>query len=231
MTVEIEVAFQTARGIYYLGDALEVLPGLDERSVDIVFTDPPFFMDDEGPYGNYGSYASALPHLHHVMKPDGWLLVYFPSNKLDLILRDTTVYFEYVDRFVVLYPQSTTKGAFGGKRTLELLVFKKGAPRTGGRMPIDVLDGIDDPLLARRGPRGSLWKPTLPTAILLGQVLAWDPDTVVLDPFAGYGSIPAVAEALGLRWIAIDIDPEKAAVARDIIATAGRARPIEAYFP
>jgi predicted RNA methylase len=44
------------------------------------------------------------------------------------------------------------------------------------------------------------------------------PGDLVLDPFAGYGSIPLVAELFGRRWIGIEIDPVKFEVAKQIIS-------------
>ena len=41
---------------------------------------------------------------------------------------------------------------------------------------------------------------------------------VVLDPFTGGGVVPAVCKTLGRRWLAFEIDEEKAAAARQRIA-------------
>jgi len=41
---------------------------------------------------------------------------------------------------------------------------------------------------------------------------------LVLDPFAGYGSIPLVCELFGRRWIGIEIDPVKFEVAKQIVS-------------
>jgi len=41
---------------------------------------------------------------------------------------------------------------------------------------------------------------------------------LVLDPFAGYGSIPLVCELFNRRWIGIEIDPVKFEIAKRIIA-------------
>jgi DNA modification methylase len=41
---------------------------------------------------------------------------------------------------------------------------------------------------------------------------------LVLDPFAGYGSIPLVCELFGRRWIGIEIDPMKYEIAKKIIS-------------
>jgi DNA modification methylase len=40
---------------------------------------------------------------------------------------------------------------------------------------------------------------------------------LVLDPFAGYGSIPLVCELFGRKWIAVEIDPVKYQIAKRII--------------
>jgi DNA modification methylase len=59
------------------------------------------------------------------------------------------------------------------------------------------------------------FKPTYTTSVLL--TMFTREGDVVLDPFAGYGSIPLVCELFGRRWIAIEIDPVKFAVAERII--------------
>jgi DNA modification methylase len=40
---------------------------------------------------------------------------------------------------------------------------------------------------------------------------------LVLDPFAGYGSIPLICELYNRRWIAVEIDEVKYRVAEKII--------------
>lgn len=44
-----------------------------------------------------------------------------------------------------------------------------------------------------------------------------EPGDTILDPFAGFGSIPAVAEVMGRRWLAFEIDPFKFEVAYKFI--------------
>ena len=59
------------------------------------------------------------------------------------------------------------------------------------------------------------FKPTYTTSALL--TMFTKEGDVVLDPFAGYGSIPLVCELFNRKWIAIEIDPTKYAVAGRII--------------
>lgn len=56
---------------------------------------------------------------------------------------------------------------------------------------------------------------TFPTKLATRCILAGCPiDGVVLDPFGGSGTVAEVAEALGRRWIHLDISPEYAELAR-----------------
>jgi DNA modification methylase len=41
---------------------------------------------------------------------------------------------------------------------------------------------------------------------------------VVLDPFAGYGSVPLVCEYFNRRWIGIEISKERFNIAKEIIS-------------
>jgi len=209
--------FETRLGKYYLGDSTELIKEVPKNVVDVVITDPPFFDSNRHGVGTYEAYRNILPDLCRVLKKDSWLIVYFPSNRLPELFSDTTKYFTYVDRFVVEYKSTTTKGAFGDKRTLELCVFKKGSPRIMERFFTDVLLGHEDPAFMSLHPKSSLWKPTFVTALVLRKIVGVSEDKVLLDPFAGCGSIIYVAEKLGMRWIGMEINRDSAEVARKIL--------------
>ena len=200
-----------------LGDASYVLKRFPDHSIDVVFTDPPYFESAKHGVGVYESYQRVLPELSRVMKEDAWLFVYLPSNRLDVFLKDTIKFFEYVDRFVVEFVSTKTKGAFGDKRTLELCVFRKGKPKVFERFFTDVLVGIEDPLIVTMHPKNPMWKPTLPTALILRKVVGVSRDKVLLDPFMGYGSIVLVAKHLGMKWIGIEINLDFAKKAERIL--------------
>ena len=209
--------FETEHGRYILGDAREVLKELPSNEFDVVMTDPPFFgKDRHHDTGDYEVFVETLPELHRVLKDGGWLLVYFPSNRLHKILADVTRYFEYKDRFVVEFKSTTTKGSFGDKRTLCLLAFANGRAKIRERLYTDVIPGFEDPFIVTLHPRSSMWKPTFATALILSKFLRAERPKL-LDPFAGYGSIIIVAEKLGIEWTGIDIDPEKFKVAEKVV--------------
>jgi DNA modification methylase len=85
MTTAGEPAFrlfhETTLGRIYLGDSLQVLPTLDEQSVDLIMTSPPFGLVRKKEYGNadadeyltwFRPFASAFKR---VLKDDGSLVI------------------------------------------------------------------------------------------------------------------------------------------------------------
>lgn len=208
--------FQTKYGKYYLGDSNIILKQIEEKA-DIVFTDPPYFEHHKHGVGHFSSYKTLLPIIYEKMKENAWLVIYFPSSMLDRLFIETTKYFEYVDRFVVHFQNSMTKGAFGDKHTLELCVFRKGNPKVYERIYTDVLLGVEDPFIVSLHPTSFMWKPTFTTSTVILKLIGETENKVLLDPFAGYGSILIVAEKLKMKWIGIEINKEYAGVAKQIL--------------
>jgi hypothetical protein len=62
------------------------------------------------------------------------------------------------------------------------------------------------------------WQQGLPEAEHIIRHLT-DPGAFVVDPFAGSGTIPLACRKNGRRWLATEIDPARAAVARHRLAT------------
>ena len=211
------LAFRTERGEYYLGDATTILKEFPDEYFDIVVTDPPFFTKERNhETGNYEDFVRALPEIYRILKKDSWFLIYFPSTRLPELFRDVGKFFTYKDRFIVDFKSTTTKGAFGDKKTLCLLVFSKGKPKINERFYTDILPGFEDPLIVTLHPRSSLWKPTLVTSLILSKFIGRK-KVKLLDPFAGYGSILIVAEKFGWEWVGIDVNEEIVEKARAIL--------------
>lgn len=78
-------AFATERGVLFNGDCLDILPFIEDETVDTVFADPPFNLakdygkkvDDDIPEREYVAWCKAwLVHCERVLKPGGSLFVY-----------------------------------------------------------------------------------------------------------------------------------------------------------
>lgn len=77
--------FSTDRGILFHGDCLDVLPHIQDESIDSIFADPPFNLakqygagsSDDLPDREYVAWCKAwLDHCQRILKPGGSLFVY-----------------------------------------------------------------------------------------------------------------------------------------------------------
>src|SRR5688500_12297563 len=81
LPVAPRLAYETPLGKAFCGDSLALLPTLPAKSVDLVFTSPPFALQRQKTYGNkdqdeYVSWlCSFAPHVHRVLKDDGSFVV------------------------------------------------------------------------------------------------------------------------------------------------------------
>jgi DNA modification methylase len=86
-----------------------------------------------------------------------------------------------------------------------ILVFRKGNPQVYTRR-YDLIPAEELPFAIERVGNPQ-FKPTFTISVLL-RMFSREND-LVLDPFAGFGSIPIVAEFFKRRWIAFEIDERK----------------------
>src|SRR2546425_13335047 len=73
--------FKTALGAAYHGKAEELLPGVADGSVDLIFTSPPYALHFKKAYGNVDQeqyvdwFLGFATQLRRVLKPDGSLVI------------------------------------------------------------------------------------------------------------------------------------------------------------
>jgi DNA modification methylase len=206
--------FTTGKGIYILGDAREVLKLVPSNSIDAIVTDPPWGVEfDE--YDNFGVFLQVRDELYRVLKNDSWLVFYFTPKRIYDITSYTQL-FEYRWMMPYLFESygTVSRNPLGGQAGYSIvMVFAKGKPKV--RFPrIDILYADELPVVVEK-VREPQFKPTYTTSVLL--TMFTGEGDIVLDPFAGYGSIPLVCELFNRRWVAVEIDPIKYAVAERII--------------
>lgn len=207
--------FSTKLGRLCLGDARELIKKLPSESVDAVITDPPWGLGlDE--YDDLEPLLEIRDELYRVMKPDSWLVMFFtPKRVYDLA--PFTELFEYKWMLVYLFSgyRSVSRNPLGTQAGYSvIMVFAKGRPKV--ILPrSDVLVADELPVTAEKRIGEPLFKPTYTVATVLS-MFTREGDHV-LDPFAGYGSVPLVCELFGRRWTAFEIDPLKYKIARKIV--------------
>jgi DNA modification methylase len=206
--------FTTEKGIYILGDAREVLKLVPSSSIDAIVTDPPWGVEfDE--YDNFDVFLQIRDELYRVLKNDSWLVFYFmPKRIYDIASYAQLFEYRWMMPYLLESYGTVSRNPLGGQAGYSIvMVFAKGKPKV--RFPrIDVLYADELPIVIEK-VREPQFKPTYTTSALL--TMFTKEGDVVLDPFAGYGSIPLVCELFNRKWIAIEIDPIKYAVAERII--------------
>lgn len=197
----------------YHGDAREILPTLEPDSVDLVLTDPPFFM----PAAHYQSrvnwqrawsdttilaafWGLLLDECIRTLKSTGHLLTFCNGDSYPVF------YPEMYRRFDTLKSLVWDKGRIGLGRVWrnrhELVVaarWRDSVFNTDGKLRADVLSHA--PSLTR----DRLHPVEKPVALLADLIEPTTPDAgVVLDPFAGSGSTLMAAATLGRRAVGIE---------------------------
>src|SRR5438067_6780384 len=73
--------FKTARGAAYCGKAEELLPGLVDGSIDLIFTSPPYALHFKKAYGNVDQdeyvdwFLGFALEFRRILKPEGSLVI------------------------------------------------------------------------------------------------------------------------------------------------------------
>jgi len=207
-------SFGTSLGAFYLGDAREVLKGLPSSSVDVVLTDPPWGVGfDE--YDDFNVFLEVAPELYRVLKRDSWLVFFFTPKRI-YELTPLLKYFRYVWMIPYVFWAFGTlsRNPMGSQNSYSIvMVFAKGEPKLKvARKDVIMSDELPFVVENFKEPQ---FKPTYTVSVLL--TMFTREGDLVLDPFAGYGSIPLVCELFNRRWIAVEIDPVKYEIARKIV--------------
>lgn len=205
--------FTTTMGIYCLGDARSLIKHVPPESVDIIITDPPWGVGFDQ-YDDDSVFFEIEDEMFRVLKRDAFLLFYYPPRNVLKIANLKRFEYTWMMPYLFFTMGSVSRNPLGGQCAYGLIiVMKKGEPKIR-RKRRDVLISDELPIIEGK-IKERQFKPTLNTAFLLNTFTS--PGDVVLDPFAGFGSIPLICELFGRRWVAFEIDPVKYCVAREII--------------
>jgi site-specific DNA-methyltransferase (adenine-specific) len=196
----------------YHGDALEIIPTLS--MVDLVLTDPPFFMpaqhyasrsDWQRSWGDTSILAAWWTTVVSALVPrlrrTGHLITFCDDESYPVF------YPALYRRFDLLNGLVWDKGAIGmgspWRHTHELLIAARwqGSRWAGGSGQSDVFRVKSVPVVDRRHPVDK------PVDLLRQLILpTTEPGDTVLDPFLGGGSTLTAAKSLGRHVIGIEIE-------------------------
>lgn len=200
-------------GTLYLGDTVEMIKNIPKESIDFIYSDPPYGVLKTDKFDNSEAFYSCIGEFYRVCKKDAWLVVWFATSKIDELFKKIHS-FKYVWMIACFNAGSYQSGKtpIGDRKVSYIILFKKGSPKLNWRVS-DLVFGYEG--FRTHGQLHSLHKPTGAHIYLLNAFS--NENSIVLDPFAGYGSIPLTCEWLGIKWIAFEKDETKFDVACNII--------------
>lgn len=191
----------------HLGDCLDILPGVEDNSVDLILTDPPYLVGYQSRDGrsvpnddNDAWLMPAFEQMHRVLKPGRFAISFYGWPRADQFLTAfRAAGFRVVGHLVF------TKGYASATKMLRYehecaYLLAKGYPRTPRNPISDVLPW--------RFSGNKLHPTEKPLSVLRPLVRAFSyPGELVLDPFAGSGSTLLVAQQQRRRYLGIELDP------------------------
>ena len=206
------------------GDALEVLAGLPDASVDAVVTDPPWMDYATGRYGTASPHGAMVhvaandyvSELWRVAREPAALILWCRWDSWDAhALACRGAGWTVRNQIVWAKPNHTSgdlDGNLGNKHECAVFAVRGRWKRHGKR---DTNLWNEAHLFSRAYRHHPCEKPVN----LMTRSIAWacPPEGVVLDPFMGSGTTGVAARQLGRSFIGIEIDEHWFNVAKDRI--------------
>jgi adenine-specific DNA-methyltransferase len=211
------------------GDCVRVMREIPSESVDLVVTDPPYLaryqsrdgrrMANDDPATGSAWLSASFEQMYRVLKPDRFCVSFYGWHQADRFLRAwRRAGFRPVGHLVWVKDYHSNERFLRYSHEAAYLLAKGDPPKPAIALR-DVLEWQYS---------GDELHPTQkPMMALLPLIMAYSQrgDTV-LDPFAGSGSTAVAAQALGRRFIGIELEPMYAQVATErVMREALRERP------
>ncbi len=200
----IEAAAQIGGDILSIhhGDFREIGKAVDDESVDLIFTDPPYLHDCLNLYGDLGEFAA------RVLRPGGWCLAYVGTVFIPQVLQLMAQSLEYGSTFCICHS--------GGDARFRKLKIRNGWKPIVAfhKKPLSVWwDWFADCVSGGKEKSLHEWQQAEGEAAHFIEALS-PAGGVVCDPFCGSGTTCAAAKVLGRKWIGFEIDREHVETAR-----------------
>ena len=189
----------------YTGDAKFLSEAIPDNSVDLIFTDPVYQRIDD--------YRWLAETAARVLKDDRACLMWQGQQWLEetiIVLHDSPLAY----RWLLGWYASNNMQMVGtiGRKYVPLLRYEKGRAK-----PRPHRDLWDAPLRTGHGAFNHRWSKR-PEPILHWIKAFTKTGGIVLDPFTGGGTVPAACKMLGRNYLAFEIDPATADLARERVA-------------
>jgi DNA modification methylase len=110
----------------YCMDCLEGIKLIPNKSVDLIFIDPPYGLNKTGILNdeNLRYYYSILPDMFRVLKDDSFFITFASIGNLPLFFKDNP--FTYRWQYIQYINNGMARGSLGFNNYISILIFQKG---------------------------------------------------------------------------------------------------------
>lgn len=187
------------------GDARELAKRIPDESIDLIFTDPPYSKEYLPLY--YDIFAIS----QRILSRNGFLLVYVGGYWKDELMAAAREHLKFFWDYIIWEPYNSPvnwprKTICRNKSILAYI------PKGGGSLPTTQVLSVW--LGGGEDKRYHIWGQDESTARYFITCFSKEGATV-LDLCAGGGTIPAIAKRTQRNYIAFEIDPDTAEMARE----------------
>jgi site-specific DNA-methyltransferase (adenine-specific) len=206
------------------GDCVQVLKSLPSNSVDLVVTDPPYFVnyrDSQGRTiandGHETDVLDAFMDVYRLLKPNTFCVSFYGWTKVDAFFRAWLRAGFHPVGHMVWHKGYASSTGFMRARHEQAYLLAKGRPAK----PAEPIDDVRPWKYT-----GNVRHPTEKDVSILQPLIESfsRPGDVVLDPFAGSGSTLVAAALAGRRYLGIELEAGYCDVACDRLARVRAAR-------
>lgn len=200
----------------HLGDCLDIMKNIENESIDMILTDPPYMIDYRSnrrvikdKFDVIVSSENLIKHsleaMNRVLKNNSAIYMFCSWHNVDLFKQEFEKYFKLKNILVWNknnHGSGDLKGSYAPKHELILFGHKGRALNKSKRLP-DVIN-VD------KIPSNKLRHPTEKPTELLDIFIKNNSDIgdIILDPFMGVGTTIESARELDRRYIGIEIEKQ-----------------------
>jgi hypothetical protein len=199
--------------ILYYGDFKDVLSFIPDGTVDAIITDPPYSIDDIERYAELGKFANDKLNL------GGWLVTYSGQRNLPEVfkrLQDSGLKYYWT---MALFHNGTKQDVWGVDLNVmwkPIIVYCKPYPKDKYPHQSVKIDnrGHDDYIVSEREEKiDHDWQQSESGVAKLIETFTKENDLIV-DPFAGSGTILLVSRMMGRKCLGAEIEAETYNIAK-----------------
>ena len=227
----------------FVGDAMEIMQKIPKESIDLILTDPPYNISNDtvirrkgGKFGyakdivlDFGEWDKGqitpydwIPIAYDLLTPNGVLIFFYDKMEISCIAKWLEREFDMKVRHIAVWvkrnppPQARKVKWQNGTEFFLIATKNHGAGHHYNYMMGQHPDYIITPICMGKERYRKPTHPTQKPEKLIEPIIQWwsFEGDVVLDPFAGTGTIPFVAYKLKRNFIGIEKDRYWAEVTR-----------------